>query len=895
MRVARLHPRRALAGVLTLALGAAVLAAPAAHAATAITNSHATGDGIVRTDGQLATQTTGDRVGATLTVAGRTVTLHLSDTDQMGWATLSGGQDSQDRVWLDRSFDGWVSHDGLLGEAYNNGGAATTGMYNDANEAAGTVGELRACMHVNTSTNPSQVGAHCTTTARTTTSTVFAGVDGLDSYYSAASGLFSVDPTGTQPSAWVKWWQSAVATSAIVGAAKATGDTRYNALIDEIYTKNVGKNEDGQGDNFRNKYIDDTGWWAMAWIDAYRLTGQTKYLNTAKVAAQFMTDHSADPATKCGGVYWRVDASYHAAISNSLYLQVVSALYDVTGDSAYRTKAQNQWTWYQNSGLIGDDNLVHDGMGEDTCTVASDSPYYTYNQGALLSALTEYYHATNDASALTVARAVGTAFTTSTDLNNANGIMVDSCEGSGGSYPCGNDGPVFKGPGVRGLSEANALFADHPFTTYLNTQLTAATNNARDLTTAPGTDQYALRWYPSSGGSRHVGNQVAAVMLLDATYSTPAQPSVSIALGKTPTGSNGWFTEPVSVSLTTASPSLPIEYSMSSTTWAAYQGPITIATSGIHSINARTSHDTNGLTGFLPVKVDLEAPEVGATTDLSSRTLTVTAVDRVSGVAKVETQIGDGAWITYLNPIPVGTTRTVVKYRATDNAGRVSAIKSATVAGIDDYPYSTVSTVQVNPTKAQYGSPAKITVGVRNVSTSVTDVPTGTITVKEGSRLLASGKLPAGRNAQATTTLTLPATMSVGNHRLTVTYSGSAIAAPSTESTALTITKAKAKVSATGKKRISPKARAVYSVKVTSPTTKKVTGKVTVTLRKISTSGKKKVSAKKSASKTVKLRSNARTKVTLPKVKRGTYQVTVSYGGSSTVAQGTLTKKLTVR
>src|SRR5262245_52029742 len=47
----------------------------------------------------------GDRIAGTSTVWSRQIVLHISDGDNMAWASIDNG-DPGDEVWLDRSFDG---------------------------------------------------------------------------------------------------------------------------------------------------------------------------------------------------------------------------------------------------------------------------------------------------------------------------------------------------------------------------------------------------------------------------------------------------------------------------------------------------------------------------------------------------------------------------------------------------------------------------------------------------------------------------------------------------------------------------------------------------------------------------------------------------------------------
>ena len=47
---------------------------------------------------------------------GRLLELHVDDTDGMAWASIDNGQ-LNDSVWIDRSWDGGATWDGLLGKA----------------------------------------------------------------------------------------------------------------------------------------------------------------------------------------------------------------------------------------------------------------------------------------------------------------------------------------------------------------------------------------------------------------------------------------------------------------------------------------------------------------------------------------------------------------------------------------------------------------------------------------------------------------------------------------------------------------------------------------------------------------------------------------------------------
>ncbi len=93
------------------------------------------------------------------------------------------------------------------------------------------------------------------------------------------------------------WWNSANALTALTEHMITSGDRRYVWLLENTYTK---KRNAAQG-NFINDFTDDTGWWALAWIRAYDLTGDNRYLNTARRGVDFMWSNHDDV---CGGGLW---------------------------------------------------------------------------------------------------------------------------------------------------------------------------------------------------------------------------------------------------------------------------------------------------------------------------------------------------------------------------------------------------------------------------------------------------------------------------------------------------------------------------------------------------------------------------------------------------------------
>lgn len=404
----------------------------------------------------------GQRVASEATLYGRRIVLHLSDRDNGGWASIDEG-DPGDEVWVDRTFDGGARWEGPLGRTRIPAGRRgwRTLMFAVDDLPGKAVGALRACGKAG---NRDEVA--CTPFFRTTVNAgtrADAAATALMQLYEPRRGLFRD----------VGWWNSANALTALIDHAERTGATAYRYAVADTFDKN-------RSGSFINEYMDDTAWWGLAWVRAYDLTGEARYLDMARRDADYLWTFRDDVCG--GGVWWRDDKTYKNAITNELFVKLSAAIHNRTpGDRAYLERALDVWRWFDRSGMINAEGLVNDGL--DGACRNNGATTWTYNQGVVLGALVELHRATGDATLLSRARGLADASTGSPALNFG-GVLREPCEADG----CGADGPSFKGIYARNLGELDRALPDHPYRGYLRRQADALAGSRNTL------DQYGLRW-----------------------------------------------------------------------------------------------------------------------------------------------------------------------------------------------------------------------------------------------------------------------------------------------------------------------------------------------------------------------------------------------------------------
>jgi predicted alpha-1,6-mannanase (GH76 family) len=295
-------------------------------------------------------------------------------------------------------------------------------------------------------------------------------VGALQRWYNPRTGLWKT----------AGWWNSANALTAVIQHSQRTGEDAYRSVIETTFTRAQRANP-----GFSNLYYDDDGWWALAWIAAYDLTGEVKYLDMARGLFTGMADGWDDACG--GGLWWTRRKTYKNAIPNELFLLIAGRLHQrflhqgAAGD--YLDWALREWQWFKASGMIGQVGLVNDGLTADCANNGGTT--WTYNQGVIIGGLAVLNEITGDEAYLDQAEAIATAALR--DLTLAPGILTEPGERQ--TARGDRDRPQFKGIFVRHLYDLHQRCPRLAYRDFILANATSLWHNSRDRR-----NQVGLAW-----------------------------------------------------------------------------------------------------------------------------------------------------------------------------------------------------------------------------------------------------------------------------------------------------------------------------------------------------------------------------------------------------------------
>ena len=253
----------------------------------------------------------------------------------------------------------------------------------------------------------------------------------MQQWYDKNSGLW-----------WGKmgWWNSANALTTIIRYSKFTGDRRSFPMIEHTFQQARRFHDK----NFINEFYDDGGWWGLAWVEAYELTGKQEYLDMAVFIFDDMTGGWSNEFG--GGIYWKKNNPYKASIANNLFSLLglrrhANGVKKKIRDHTPLEWARRDWQWFSKTGLILSDVWqVGDGVAPEGLR---KNAHWTYNQGLAVAVLVELYKVDKDKEKLNMAEKIAKA---TMKRSSHNGILREFIEPK-----IGGDGAQFKGVFVRHL------------------------------------------------------------------------------------------------------------------------------------------------------------------------------------------------------------------------------------------------------------------------------------------------------------------------------------------------------------------------------------------------------------------------------------------------------------
>lgn len=193
----------------------------------------------------------------------------------------------------------------------------------------------------------------------------------------------------------------------------------------------------------------------------------------------------------------------------ALYIQLGAGLANrVSSDQkqTYLDASTAGWDWFFNIGVVNSDHYVVDGVDKTTCKPTG--AIYSYNQGIILGAAAELYHATGNSTYLDLAGNIATAVTTpGTTLTSASGILMDGCDKS---ISCSDDGEEFKGPFVKNLRKLQLARSNPQWLNFIVSNARSIWNN--DLSISNGDCLVGPYW----AGPYSTADAISQGMALDA-------------------------------------------------------------------------------------------------------------------------------------------------------------------------------------------------------------------------------------------------------------------------------------------------------------------------------------------------------------------------------------------
>lgn len=218
----------------------------------------------------------------------------------------------------------------------------------------------------------------------------FLTTSGSKVFYKAA--LNNAEPDRT--------WAASLDILAAEDAYEQTGDPDKKSLVNDLlltWTQKTAPPWDWDGWN------DDIGWFTLALIRGYQVTGDTAFLNHAKYGFDYAFGRGWDTQYNGGGI-WEENPEYAAkenpprqptkeALSNDSLGKVACLIYQSTHDKRYLDKCEQIYDWVWNHIYNSNTGQIDAGIDENGKV---DTSAAAYNQGTFLDFASLLYEITGN-------------------------------------------------------------------------------------------------------------------------------------------------------------------------------------------------------------------------------------------------------------------------------------------------------------------------------------------------------------------------------------------------------------------------------------------------------------------------------------------------------------------
>lgn len=333
--------------------------------------------------------------------------------------------------------------------------------------------------------------------------------------WNPASGLWGGYSSYATSNKHPDWWQSAIATWTLVRYLEATGSTSpaYQDVLDRTFELNVSKPGSAAPVNFASKFMDDTGWWGIAWAEAARyelmLRGDETLAARYLQVAEYDAEHMAEAPRICNGIVWKTGYPPDT-ISNAEFGALAADLYSLRHAAgpfkdpalAARWLGDARWAvrYLRSTGLIDTrSGVVHDSLNRGC---RPEGGPLTYTEGETADAYIGLGAALHKPAYFAAARKFLDYTMAPQSYMSPGGVLAEYCEGR--AHHCHSlrqfDVSSFKGIFVQAVGDYDQATGTRVYRPWLQRQasaiLTRATSDGtrRSSCTTPHTCQFGLYW-----------------------------------------------------------------------------------------------------------------------------------------------------------------------------------------------------------------------------------------------------------------------------------------------------------------------------------------------------------------------------------------------------------------